>query len=65
MFLLPKGRGVIISVYDAGMFAVYLIILAWDVPRIIEGSETWGWVLVQIARRASKWTLTGAKKFAC
>ena len=24
------------------MFAVYLIILAWDVPRIIEGRETWG-----------------------
>ena len=27
VFLLPKGRGVIISVYDAGMFAVYLIVL--------------------------------------
>jgi hypothetical protein len=39
----PSARSGIASIYDAGMFAIYLIVLAWGVTRIVEGERTRGW----------------------
>jgi hypothetical protein len=60
MFLLPwlpGARDGIISIYDAGMFAVYLIVLAWGVVRIVGGKETIGWELVVIAAGCFGWRM--------
>jgi hypothetical protein len=46
---LPSARGRVISLYDAGMFAVYLIVLAWGVATIVDGKETMGWTMLFIA----------------
>jgi hypothetical protein len=42
----PSARSGIVSIYDAGMFAIYLIVLAWGVTRIVEGERTRGWGLI-------------------
>jgi hypothetical protein len=47
--LLPKGRGGVVSLYDAVMFASHLIVLAWGVTRIVDGAQTVGWMLVIVA----------------
>jgi hypothetical protein len=45
----PSARSGIVSIYDAGMFAIYLIVLAWGVTRIVEGERTRGWGLIIVA----------------
>ena len=46
----PKTKGVTISPYDAGMFALYLVALAWGATRVgISGHETAGWSVVILA----------------
>jgi hypothetical protein len=45
----PSARSSIVSIYDAGMFAIYLIVLAWGVTRIVEGERTRGWGLIIVA----------------
>jgi hypothetical protein len=37
----PSARSGIVSIYDAGMFAIYLylIVLAWGVTRIVDGER--------------------------
>jgi hypothetical protein len=45
----PSARSAIASIYDAGMFAIYLIVLAWGVTRIVEGEWTRGWGLIIVA----------------
>jgi hypothetical protein len=58
MFLLPMlPRTGIMSIYDGGMFAVYLIVLAWGVLRIVEGKETAGWMLIILAAGLFGWRL--------
>jgi hypothetical protein len=44
--MLPRARSGIISIYDAGIFAVYLVVLAWGVLTVVEGKETVGWILI-------------------
>ena len=44
----PSARSDIVRIYDAGMFAIYLIVLAWGVTSIA-GGEHWGWSLISIA----------------
>jgi hypothetical protein len=43
---LPKERGGIISVYDAGMLSLYLVTLAWGAIKVVGGEETSGWVWI-------------------
>jgi hypothetical protein len=43
---LPIARGGIISLYDAAMFAVYLVVLAWGSVTIVEGEPRDGWITV-------------------
>jgi hypothetical protein len=45
----PSARSGIVSIYDAGMFAIYLIVLAWGVTRIVEGERTRGCGLIIVA----------------
>jgi len=45
----PSARSGIVSIYDAGMFAIYLIVLAWGVTRIVDGERTRGWGLIIVA----------------
>jgi hypothetical protein len=45
----PSARSGIVSIYDAGMFAIYLIDLAWGVARIVDGERTRGWGLIIVA----------------
>jgi hypothetical protein len=47
--LLPKARGGIISVYDAGMLSIYLVALAWGAIKVVGGEETSGWLWIVIA----------------
>jgi hypothetical protein len=42
----PSARSGIVSIYDAGMFAIYLIVLAWGVTRIVDGERSRGWGLL-------------------
>jgi hypothetical protein len=39
---LPSTQRCIVGLYDAGMFAAYLIILAWGIPKNGSGDETSG-----------------------
>jgi hypothetical protein len=43
---LPKARGGIISVYDAGMLSIYLVALAWGAIKVVGGEETEGWLFI-------------------
>jgi hypothetical protein len=45
----PSARSVIVRISDTGMFAIYLIVLAWGVTRIVDGVETQGWGLIIVA----------------
>jgi hypothetical protein len=45
----PSARSDIVRIYDAGMFAIYLIVLAWGATRISDGVETQGWGLIIVA----------------
>ena len=42
----PSARSGIVSIYDAGMFAIYLIVLAWGATRIADGVQGWGLIIV-------------------
>jgi len=48
--LLPRGDG--ISAYDAGMFAFYLVALAWGILRAKNG-----WVLIIAAAGLFGWRM--------
>jgi hypothetical protein len=54
---LPSARGSIISPYEAGMFAVYLIVIAWGVLRVVGGAETAGWSAIILAAGLFGWRL--------
>jgi hypothetical protein len=43
---LPKPPGGIISLYDAGMFSIYLVCLVWGAIKIVGGEITVGWIWV-------------------
>ena len=45
----PSARSGIVRIYDAGMFAIYLIVLAWGATRLADGVETQGWGLIIVA----------------
>ena len=45
----PSARSGIVRIYDAGMFGIYLIVLAWGPTRIVDGVETQGWGLIIVA----------------
>ena len=47
--MLPRAKDGIMSIYDAGIFAVHLIVLAWGVLMIVEGKEAVGWALIIVA----------------
>jgi len=50
------SRGSNISLFDAGMFAAYLVVIAWGAVRIVEGKQT-GWTLVITAAGCFAWRL--------
>jgi hypothetical protein len=37
------------SLYDAGIIAVYLVVLASGVLRVVDGEETLGWIEIIVA----------------
>jgi len=39
----------IMSLYDAGIIAVYLVVLASGVLRVVDGEETLGWIEIIVA----------------
>jgi hypothetical protein len=45
---LPRARGSIVSLNDAGMFAACLVALVLGTLEIVKGLETWGWILVML-----------------
>jgi hypothetical protein len=53
--LVPRGE--VISAYDAGMFALYLVVLAWGVLRVVDGQQTTGWVLIVTAAGLFGWRM--------
>jgi hypothetical protein len=46
---LVSSRSGIISLYDAGMFSIYLVCLVWGAIKIVGGEVTWGWIWVVTA----------------
>jgi hypothetical protein len=46
---LPRSRGGIISVYDAGMLSIYLVALAWGIINVAGGEQTSGWLWIVMA----------------
>ena len=53
--LLPRGDG--ICAYDAGMFAFYLVALAWGILRVVAGEPKNGWVLIIAAAGLFGWRM--------
>jgi len=53
--LLPRGDG--ISAYAAGMFAFYLVALAWGILRVVAGEPKNGWVLIIAAAGLFGWRM--------
>jgi len=45
----PSARSGLVSIYDSGMFAIYLIVLAWGVRKFFCGEQTRGWGLIIVA----------------
>jgi hypothetical protein len=41
----PKAHEGVLSFYNAGLLALYLVILAYGAIRVAEGEET-GWVII-------------------
>jgi hypothetical protein len=54
---LPKARVGGISLYDAGMLAVCLVVLAWGVLIIVDGKQTMGWLLIITAGGLFGWRM--------
>jgi hypothetical protein len=52
---LPMGK--VISAYDAGMFALYLVVLAWGVLRVVDGEQRNGWALIITAAGLFGWRM--------
>src|SRR6516225_4529059 len=54
---LPRTRRSLISIYDAGMFAIIVVLLAWGVLRVVVGNETEGWSTIILAAGLFGWKI--------
>ena len=54
---LPSARGRVISLYDAGMFAIYLVVLAWGAGKIGASEGADGWALVILSAGLFGWRM--------
>jgi hypothetical protein len=54
---LPNARVGGITLYDAGMFAVCLVVLAWGVLTIVDGKHAMGWLLIIAAAGLFGWRM--------
>jgi len=54
---LPRTRRGVISLYDAGMFAIIVVLLAWGVLRVVVRNETDGWSVILLAAGLFGWMI--------
>ena len=54
---LPRARRSLISLYDAGMFAIIAVLLARGVLRVVVGNETEGWSTIILAAGLFGWKI--------
>ena len=54
---LTRTRRSVVSPYDAGMFAIIVVLLAWGVLRIVVRSETEGWSMIILAAGLFGWKI--------
>jgi hypothetical protein len=54
---LPRTRRSVVSLYDAGMFAIIVVLLAWGVLRVAVRNETEGWSMIILAAGLFGWKI--------
>ena len=54
---LPRTRRSLISLYDAGMFAIIVVLLARGVLRVVVGNETEGWFTIILSAGLFGWKI--------
>ena len=54
---LPRTSRSLISLYDAGMFAIIVVLLARGVLRVVVGNETEGWSMIILAAGLFGWKI--------
>ena len=54
---LPRTRRSVVSLYDAGMFAIIVVLLAWGVLRVVVRNETEGWSTIILAAGLFGWKI--------
>ena len=54
---LPRTRRSLISLYDAGMFAIIVVLLARGVLRVVVRNETEGWSMIILAAGLFGWKI--------